>query len=236
MTEPSASQPFPPPPADQPHQAPPYPPPYAGAPTAVHPGFGPNQHLGYAVPPPPPQAPPPARRKRRPVLITLGVLFGALLVWGIFGNHGPKRLPGPPPAASAPVTTPGGEISEAGTLSAIDLQPGDCFNAGFRPPAPGSSQPISTVEAVPCASPHTDQVVAKIGYQSSDDWADVRANRVGPDCAAEFKAKIEKKILTNDDYVKTYLFPADFMSWKQQHAAACVVSTEQPTTGSVLKS
>jgi hypothetical protein len=121
-------------------------------------------------------------------------------------------------------------------VSAFDLQPGDCYNTESLPPPDGSAEPIRTVDAVPCTEPHTDQVVAKIGYQASDDWVDVRDNRIDVDCAAEFDRRVEKKILDDETYLATYLFPVDHDTWKWRPAAVCVVSTEQPTTGSVLKS
>jgi len=237
MNEPSASQPFPLPPyGDQRIQAPPFAPSHAGAPTAVQPGFGPTQHFGYAVPPPPPQAPPPAQRKRRPVLTTLGVVFGGLLAWGIFGDHEPDRYPSTTPTTSAPTSTPQTGFSEAGAVSVFDLQAGDCYNTEVRPPTDGFTTPISTVDAVPCTSPHTHQVVAKIAYQSSDNYVDVRDKRVHTDCAVALAEKVEKKILADDTYGQMFLLPADITAWKQWPAAACVVTTEQPTTGSLLKS
>ena len=105
-----------------------------------------------------------------------------------------------------------------------------------RPPTDGFTTPISTVDAVPCTSPHTHQVVAKIAYQSSDNYVDVRDKRVHTDCAVALAEKVEKKILADDTYGQMFLLPADITAWKQWPAAACVVTTEQPTTGSLLKS
>jgi hypothetical protein len=118
-----------------------------------------------------------------------------------------------------------------------DLQGGTSgYNAEVRPPTDGFTTPISTVDAVPCTSPHTHQVVAKIAYQSSDNYADVRDKRVHTDCAVALAEKVEKKILADDTYGQMFLLPADITAWKQWPAAACVVTTEQPTTGSLLKS
>ena len=87
-----------------------------------------------------------------------GGFVGAVVLATVIGLQVPERY-------LTPATNAAGQVGfrEAGTLSALDLQPGDCYNAGQLPPAPGTSTPISTVEAVPCASPHTDQVIAKVG-------------------------------------------------------------------------
>jgi hypothetical protein len=170
------------------------------------------------------------------VLTTLGVVFGGLLAWGIFGDHGPDRYPNPTPAAPAPTSTPQTGFSEAGTVSVFDLQAGDCYNSESLPPTEGSLRPISTVDAVPCTSPHTHQVVAKIAYQPSENYVDVRDKRVHTDCAVALAEKVDKKVLADDTYGQMFLIPADSTAWKRWPAAACVVSTEQPTTGSLLES
>ena len=147
---------------------------------------------------------------------------------------GPRAVPGPRHQAA---TNAAGQVGfrEAGTLSALDLQPGDCYNTGQLPPAPGTSTPISTVEAVPCASPHTDQVIAKVAYSPTDTLADVRANRAGADCEGELRQKVADATLTDPSYSRGTLVPADDTTWTAGHTIACVVMSDAPRTGSALK-
>ena len=126
-------------------------------------------------------------------------------------------------------------LREAGTLSALDLQAGDCYNAGRLPPAPGTSTPVSTVEAVPCAAPHTDQVIAKVVYSPTDTLADVRANRAGADCESELRQKVGYATLTDPAYSTGTLVPADDTTWTAGRTIACVVMSDGPRTGSALR-
>jgi len=185
---------------------------------------------------PPLPVPPPARKKR--ILPVLGGGFvGAVVLAAVIGLQGPERYPAPAQADLTPATNAAGQVGfrAAGTLSALDLQPGDCYNTGQLPPAPGTSTPISTVEAVPCASPHTDQVIAKVGYSPTDTLADVRANRAGTDCEGELRQKVADATLTDPAYSTGTLVPADDTTWTAGHTIACVVMSDAPRTGSALK-
>ena len=180
---------------------------------------------------PTPIAPVPAPEpKRRMILPVLGGGFvGAVVLAAVIGLQSPERFPAPgllTQAESAPATNP---------VSALDLQPGDCYNTGQLPPAPGTSAPISTVEAVPCASPHTDQVIAKVGYAPTDTLADIRANRAATDCEGELRQKVALATLTDPAYSSGTLVPATDTTWTAGRTIACVVMSDGPRTGSVLK-
>ncbi len=139
-----------------------------------------------------PPAPAPARKKRMILPALGGGFVGAVVLAAVIALQGPERYPAPAQADLTPATNAADQVGfrEAGTLSALDLRAGDCYNTGQLPPAPGTSTPISTVEAVPCASPHTDQVIAKVVYSPTDTLADVRANRAGTDCEGELRQKV----------------------------------------------
>ncbi len=189
---------------------------------------------------PPLPVPPPARKQRMILPVLGGGFVGAVVLAAVIGLQSPERFPAPgqlTQAESAPATNPADQVGfrEPGPLSALDLQPGDCYNTGQLPPAPGTSTPISTVEAVPCASPHTDQVIAKVGYAPTDTLADVRANRAGTDCEGELRQKVALATLTDPAYSSGTLVPATDMTWTTGRTIACVVMSDGPRTGSVLK-
>ena len=214
--------------------------PLTGSPYPAY-GTQPGMRGGMVPPYAPPVAVAPPKRKRRLILPVLGGGFvGAVILAAVVGLQEPERYPAPAPVApqaeSAAATNPADQVGfrEAGTLSALDLQPGDCYNAGQLPPAPGTSTPISTVEAVPCASPHTDQVIAKVAYSPTDTLVDVRANKAASDCEKELQEKVATTTLTDPGYTSGTLVPANDTTWNAGHTIACVVMSNGPRTGSVL--
>ena len=177
-----------------------------------------------------PPVPAPARKKRMILPVLGGAFVGAVVLAAVIGLQVPERY-------LTPATNAAGQVGfrEAGPLSALDLQPGDCYNTGQLPPAPGTSTPISTVEAVPCASPHTDQVIAKVGYSPTDTLVDVRANRAAADCEGELRQKVADATLTDPSYSRGTLVPADDNTWTAGRTIACVVMSDAPRTGSALR-
>jgi hypothetical protein len=158
---------------------------------------------------------------------------GVVILAAVIGLLGSPRHPG---QADSVVANAADRIGfrKTGPLSALDLQAGDCYNAGLLPPAPGTSTPISTVEAVPCATPHTDQVIAKVVYSPTDTLADVRTNRAAADCEGELRRKVAAATLTDPAYSSGTLVPADDATWNPGRTVACVVMSDGPRTGSVL--
>lgn len=200
-----------------------YPPPYPGHPYPGHP---------YPGGPIPPAPPPPPRKRRLWLKVGLGVLV-ALVAVSIFSNRGPVRAPDSvgTGATGAPAA---GEVQEAGSLSVFDLQPGDCYNTREEPPAPGSSQSISVVEAVPCTSPHTDQVIAKVTYAETDSLTDVLGGRADTDCNAQFEALVDPAALEDPSLLPGRLVPSNADTWSRNRVIACVIFSETPITRSLL--
>jgi hypothetical protein len=154
----------------------------------------------------------PKRRRLRTVLIVLGIGIVILVIAGIVGR------------GSAPTRNAvDGKTEKPGSLSVIDLQPGDCYNAKELPPAPGTTQPISTVEVVPCTTPHTTQVVEKITYKATDSYTDVRATRASADCNAAFQAALPQTVLADPAFTMGLITPRDQITWMRHPVVACTV-------------
>ncbi|MHA6781653.1 hypothetical protein ACVGOW_11740 [Pseudonocardia saturnea] len=194
----------------------------------------PPQYPGHSYPGGPvPPVPPPPRRKRRTWLKVGLVVLAGLIAFSIFGNRGPVRAPdtGGTGVTGAPAA---GEVQEAGSLSVFDLQPGDCYNTREDPPLPNTSQPISVVEAVPCTSPHTDQVIAKVTYDETDSLADVLAGQADTDCNAQFEALVDPAALEDPSLLPGRLVPSNADTWSRNRVIACVIFSENPITRSLL--
>lgn len=192
-------------------------------------GSTPGMRAQTTIPP----VPAPARKTRMILPVLGGGFVGAVVLAAVIALQGSERYPAP---AQADLNVAGqAGFREAGPLSALDLRAGDCYNTGRLPPAPGTSTPVSTVEAVPCVSPHTDQVIAKIVYSPTDTLADVRAGRAGADCEGELRQKVGYATLTDPAYSTGTLVPADDTTWTADRAIACVVMSDAPRPGSALR-
>lgn len=181
----------------------------------------------YPAHPPSPQfepAPggPRRRRRRRPLAIVAAVVTGLIVAAAIAGGE-PAREPD------------SGAVVEPGTLSALDLRVGDCYNTSVAPPAPGTSQPITTVAVVPCAEPHTDQVVAKIAYGAGDTRDAVVRDRASADCQARVGQDVDPQALAAGTFQVGWIAAGDDASWLMNRSLACIVVSATPTTGSVLR-
>jgi len=131
----------------------------------------------------------------------------------------------------APIRDTEGEVVDTQTTSALDLQPGDCYNAAPLPPD-GSSVPIGSVEVLPCSEGHTAQVVAQLGY-AGQDYTEVVETTADQDCQREFQARLRADVFNDQRYQPGQIYP-DARTWQRNQSVACVVVTEAPTTGSVL--
>lgn len=207
-----------------------YPPPPSYAPPMVPhqrqpgPPYGPQPGFGQ----PPPAVPPLRRRKgskaRTAVLIVVIPLVLFVALAGLGALIGPKRAPAGTPQANAPQP---GSIVEAGTLSASFLEPGDCFSTKQAPPQPGAVQPVSTVEAVPCTSPHTSQIVSDYDGNGSAG------------CEAVFQKKLVSSAFGDKSISFGHLEFTSSSSGgtpiKTVTGGSCVVFSQQPITRSLLK-
>ena len=206
---------------------------HGGAPSHPGPPEAYWQSPQWPAPPSPPSVPPSAmvgsgpppphpRRKRHPVLLTLLIVAGLGIVGVVVSDGGEDP---------APIRTPEGDVVEPATTSALDLQPGDCYNAAPLPPE-GSSVPIGSVEVVPCSAEHTAQVVANFGY-AGQDYTEVVETTAGQDCQREFQARLRADVFSDQRYQPGHIYP-DARSWQWNPSVACVIVTEAPTTGSAL--
>ena len=209
-------------PPHAPPQVPPHaPPPWYGTPPAGLSG------PGYGPPPLPPGKP---RKALRVVLIVVGALVGAGLVTGLLQLAGAAARPAPASGpASAPSSAP---VAAPAQLQPFDLQTGDCYNDSSTLRADGQLTEVGTVEVVPCTSPHSYQIVAKISYTAADAYPDVAA-RAGGDCVPEFE-NLDRTVRSDPDYQPGYLMPLDATSWATNRTVACFLFTAAPTTTSAL--
>lgn len=202
---------------------------------------------------PPPVGPPPPPRPRKPrtalrvLLILVAVVVGipgALLVAGVIavlagGSPSPDR-PTPTPAAAPSATAPAEPTAAAPSpppepdpLDPYDLAAGDCYNAAPLPPD-GSTVRISSVEPVPCTQPHTAQVVARFTY-TDVTWSDATNARSEADCQRSFRAAVSTKVLRDQKYRPGRIHSTAGRPGPQSLFSACVIATDAPSTGSVLK-
>ena len=93
--------------------------------------------------------------------------------------------------------------------------------------------PISTVEAVPCTSPHTGQVVTKLAYPSTDPFEGVTA-KANSHCAVSFADELDASVLADPSVKAGYIAPADAVSWMRSPVVACIVATDEPLSRSLL--
>ena len=173
---------------------------------------------------------PPAQPARRPRRRRLAIVAGLLVVAGLAAA---AVVIG---AATQPVRVPDtGAIEAPGTLSVFELQAGDCYNTTQAPPVPGQSQPISVVQAVQCTAAHTNQVVGKITYSTTEYATGVPEAKSDADCTSEFQAKLDPAAFTDPTLKPGRLTPADPATWSRTPVVACVVFSDNPISRSLLR-
>jgi hypothetical protein len=192
------------------------------------PQVGPYQN-GFA-PQLPPSGQPPRRGGKRWVGVAVGAgVFAAVATLGTFADRDSEPKRGAEPQTNA------GPIVEPGRLQALDLVAGDCYNQKEAPPAPGESQRITFVEAVPCTSPHNHQITAVIDYLPTDSLDDVRGARAEADCAAREAEVLTPAALGDTTLRFGVIVPSDAVTWSGKRSVACYVLTATPTTTSLLQ-
>lgn len=218
---PAGHHPYPPP-----QSYPPQPYPGASYPDQRAP-FPARPQARYSAPPPSPQPPRPRRRRR--ALLVIVILFLLMVAGLVIAGTVIDRAPEPVRVADT------GAVAQPGTLSVFELQPGDCYNTTMAPPPPGQTQPISSVEAVACTAPHTDQVIAKVSYSGAEALAGVPDAKADEDCNTQFQAKLDPAAFTDATLKPGRLAPADAATWARKPVIACVVFSDNPLTRSLLR-
>lgn len=202
---------------------PPYYPPYPGPydPQNTQPGPWPPG-------PPAPPAPPPRRKGR-----VLASVLTVLILAGIGFALRATRTDTDRPTTTRPVVAAPTTGVKPVTLLAFDLKPGDCYTAAPLP-ADGSTTVVRSVQTVPCTQPHTAQVVAVPNYAGRSYDEAINTLSI-TDCTREFKAKLQPAVLKDKRYVPGRIYP-DTIAWERSKTSvACIVGTDEPTTGSALK-
>lgn len=202
------------------------------------PDFGPS---GQQYPPGSPQYPPPyppPAKKGRGAGKVVGIGCLSLIGLAIAGIAIAAVMSGP---TRAPDT---GAVAEPGRLSVFDLKAGDCYNVTERPRVPAipvqpaggptTSELVETVEAVPCTSPHTYQVIAEVDFALSDSLAEVTKTRGLAACEVQFAKELSKAVRNDRSLNAGTLVPINQQSWDRSPAVACVVKSEAPISRSLV--
>jgi hypothetical protein len=126
-----------------------------------------------------------------------------------------------------------GQITKNGHLGVFSLRAGDCFQN------PSGSQPdvgLTQVTAVPCASPHNAQVIARLPVSGTayPGPAAFRAQAV-PGCNASIAAAVDRSKVTATMKV-LWIYPEQ-QAWSDgQRSISClIVDSSQDLTSSLLK-
>lgn len=127
-------------------------------------------------------------------------------------------------------TRANGTVTQAGKASVFDLAPGDCLD----PPADVSGE-IATIQVVPCADPHTQEVYAQVeSTQQTYPGAEALAAEANGLCAGAMQDP--PLLLSPDDgYFWSYLLPS-FNSWNEDTDRTVVCVFVFPNLGSVTGS
>ena len=172
-------------------------------------------------------------------LAVSGIVLGSLwlLGWaahiaiGVLADAPTSSANGPGPGAassssSASPTRPVERRVEVG-----DLKAGDCFTGGSL----GSGTDVGDVTVVPCAMPHTSQVITVFelprGRYPGEDKV-VHAADKG--CSDKADPLVRESRM--DEVDPSFLYPADAWTWANSRAIQCTADAKSGTvTGSVLK-
>lgn len=124
-----------------------------------------------------------------------------------------------------------GRITEAGSVSVFELQPGDCL-----PLTDDEAPEVGEVDAVPCDDPHAREVFALVDYDDEGEGggafpgAEALASFADAACADRFADYVGIDYLDSTLFI-TYLLP-NLEGWDQGPDRSVVCLTT--TTGSAL--
>lgn len=141
------------------------------------------------------------------------------------------------PSSGAPHGEPGGEISASAGADAFEIRKGDCINLsaldGYDA-AEGARYEVESVPVVPCAEPHTGEVFAEL-VMTARKYPGARgmSKKFDEWCSTEFGTFVG---ISYDEskYGYTGFYPTKD-TWEQldDRTLQCVVSAEEPVTGSL---
>jgi hypothetical protein len=120
-----------------------------------------------------------------------------------------------------------GAVDRAGTLSLEELRPGDCIN-GLK-----ESVRITSVDAVPCASPHQAEVYGVFTLAAGPWPGDAEATRLSEDGCTERLESYAPAAVDDDSISVFFLYPNTAMAWRQDRSVICVAMHDTPQTGSI---
>ncbi|MDQ4118474.1 MAG: hypothetical protein M3235_16150, partial [Actinomycetota bacterium] len=110
---------------------------------------------------------------------------------------------------------------------------GECFDSAPIP-TDGSTVGISSVRKIPCADPHTQQAVATLAYPNRR-WAGDVQPEATEQCASLFEDRLRPGV-SSDGRHQPAIMHADLRPTGQDSTyVVCVVATQAPATGSVMK-
>lgn len=116
-----------------------------------------------------------------------------------------------------------GDISKKGTLDAISLKVGDCFQD------PDSKTSISSVTAVPCAQGHTSQIFATVPFPNPPALApsgqEVK-DAVQDACDQAAQNKLDQSKTPQD--ARLEYFWSQGADWSSNHNVMCAVHFDSP--------
>lgn len=120
-----------------------------------------------------------------------------------------------------------GALTDGGNIFVEDLRAGDCANDL------GEDEDVYTVDVVPCAEPHTGEVIALVTItDSSFPGDDVLSDYAEEDCVDELEAA-SPRAFDDESYSIYWIQPSEETWADGDRTLICMVTTEDTRTGSV---
>ena len=166
------------------------------------------------------------------------VLTASVVVVSLTTLTGCGVLDGLGSGNDAPRSEPGGEITASAEADAFEILKGDCIDlealAGYGDAAEGEDFEVESVPVTPCGEAHTGEVYAELIMEGDKFPGDEALSKKFDEwCYAEFEKFVG---ISYDESVYGYtgFYPTQ-ATWEQldDRALQCIVSAEEPVTGSL---